>query len=59
MNKDRRSPEQNYVNKRSPLVLHEEPNAQEIRPHRYLTFINHTGRKNLLDLARARGLPAQ
>ena len=29
--------------KRSPLVLHEEPNAQEIPRHRYLTLINHTG----------------
>ena len=28
--------------KRSPLVLHEEPNAQEIPRHRYLTLINHT-----------------
>ena len=31
------------VNKRSPLVLHEEPNAQLIPPHRYLAFINHAG----------------
>ena len=43
MKKDRISPQQNYIDKRSPLVLHEEPNAQEIPPHRYLTFINHTG----------------
>ena len=40
-NKEKISPKQNYINK--PLVLHEEPNAQEIPPHRYLTFINHTG----------------
>ena len=39
VNKDRISPEQNYINKRSPLVFHEERNAQEIPPHRYLTFI--------------------
>ena len=38
VNKDKISPKQNYsVIKRSPLVLHEEPNAQEIPPHRYLT----------------------
>ena len=43
MNEDRISPEQNYINKRSPPVLHEEPNAQEISPHRYPTFMNHAG----------------
>ena len=43
VNKDKISPKQNYLNKRSPLVLHEEPNAEEIPPHRYLTFTNHTG----------------
>ena len=30
------------LNKRSPLELQEEPNAQESPPHRYLTFTNHT-----------------
>ena len=39
MNKDKISPKQNYINIRSPLVLHEEPNAEEIPPHRYLMFI--------------------
>ena len=43
VNKDKISPKQNNINKRSLLELHEEPNAQEIPPHRYLTFINHTG----------------
>ena len=37
VNKDKISPKK----QRSPLVLHEEPNAQEIPPHRYLAFINH------------------
>ena len=39
MNKDKISSKQNYINKRSPLLLHEEPNAEEIPPHRYLLFI--------------------
>ena len=39
VNKDKISPKQKYLNKRSPLVLHEEPNAEEIPPHRYLMFI--------------------
>ena len=44
VNKDKISPQQNSIDiKRSILVLHEEPNAQEIPPHRYLTFINHAG----------------
>ena len=43
VNKDKISPKRNYINKRSPLVLLEEPKAQEIPLHRYLTFINHTG----------------
>ena len=35
VNEDKISPKQNYIiNKRSPLVLYEEPNAQEIPPHR-------------------------
>ena len=46
VNKDKISLKQSDINKRSPLVLHEEPNAQEIPPHRYLahiTQVNHTG----------------
>ena len=44
VSKDKISPKQNDTNKRSPLAqLHEEPNAQEIPPRRYLSFINHTG----------------
>ena len=43
VNKDKISPKQNYLDQCSSLVLHEEPNAEEIPPHRYLTFINHTG----------------
>ena len=39
VNKDKISPKRNYITKRSPLVLHEKPKAQEIPPHRYLTFI--------------------
>ena len=34
VNKDKISAKQNYINKRSPLVFHQEPNAQEIPPHR-------------------------
>ena len=34
VNKDKISPKQNHINKRSLLVLHEEPNAQEIPPRR-------------------------
>ena len=43
VSKDKISPKQNYLNKCSPLLLHEEPNAEEIPPNGYLTFINHTG----------------
>ena len=57
VSKDKVSSKQNDINKRSPLVLHEEPNAQGILPHRYITFINHWMNKILsapdLDLARA------
>ena len=42
VDKGKISPKQHYINKRSPLVLQEEPNAQEIPPHRYLMFTNHT-----------------
>ena len=44
------------MNKRSPLVLHEEPNVQLIPPHHAhkSCWMN-----NLLNLARARGLPAE
>ena len=59
MKKDRISPQQNYINKRSPLVLHEEPNAQEIPPHRYLTFINRAGWIKFARLSTRRGLPAE
>ena len=36
-------------------MLHEEPNAQDIPPHRYLTFINHTGWIQFARLSTRRG----
>ena len=39
VNKAKISPKQNYIIKRSPLVLYEEPNAHEIPAHRYLNFV--------------------